>query len=169
MFLAAGEVGEGEGIFLVADGAKVALQAVFDIDGGLGVTMGDDSFDPRLGDERVDDGLGFLGGDEKVEVVHGFLAAAQAAGGFGARRVGVLAENVKDLFGTGGDVAEAEAVAVLLAKGDGFENLVGGFFSEARKFGDFAGLDGGSERIERIDAESVVEGFDFFRTHLPAV
>ncbi len=81
MLLGAGEVLEGEGELGVRDGAEVALEAVFQADRRLGVAADDDGFHLRQGGEILADKRGFLGGDKEIEIVHGFLGAAEGAGG----------------------------------------------------------------------------------------
>jgi hypothetical protein len=77
VLLGAAEVLEGEGELGVRDGTEIALEAVFQADGGLGFAADDDGGDLGQGGEILADEGGLFGGDEEIEVVHGFLGAAE--------------------------------------------------------------------------------------------
>lgn len=162
MFFTAGEVLEGEGEMLVADGAEVALEAIFEADGGFGVAVGDDLVDFGEVDEKFGEGGWIGGGDEEIEVVDRFLGAAVGTGEGGPGNLGMVSEPVEEGFGEGGDLTEAEAVGKLFAGGDGGEDFFDRFFAKAGELFDGIALAGGAEGVDGIDVELVVEGFDFF-------
>lgn len=126
--------------------------------------MIDDRVHLRQADKKIHQGLWFAGGDEEVEVVQGFLAATVTAGNFSAQAVGVGLEFVENEFGLSGDIAEAKAIGILLAEGDGFENFVLGLFAKTGQLGNAVFLAGSIKAVNRGDAEFFVEILDAFGT-----
>jgi 3' terminal RNA ribose 2'-O-methyltransferase Hen1 len=164
VFLAAGEVSEGEGKFGVADDAEIGLNAAFDNDGGFGFAVGADAEDGGLFRKKVEDFGRFFGGGEEVDVTNNFFVAAQTAGGTAADDIGVLAEIFEEGFGGDHGVAEEMARGVLAAELDAGNDVGLGFGAEAGELRDFILLTGFFQLFQRGDAELVVHGFDFFRT-----
>ena len=119
--------------------------------------MGLFEFREELGEFR---GLG--GGDEEIKIVQGFFRATIGTGDGGAGNLGVILEAFEESFGDGGDVAQAETVREFLAVLDGGEDFFDRFGAEARELGDFRTTAGILEGGDGIDAELVVESFDFF-------
>src|SRR5690606_24387626 len=102
--------------------------------------------------------------DEEIDVVDRLARTAVAACDFGAEAVGMLAQRGEDLLDRGGHVAEAEAVGVALAEGDGLEELLRRLLPEARQFRHLARF---AERLEPgpgIDPQRFVEDLDLLRT-----
>ena len=73
----------------------------------------------------------------------------------------MLPDRFEHGFGDGRDFAEAEAGGVFLVEFDGGENFIDAFFCEAGEVEDAAAFAGFFEGGHGIDAEFVVEGFDF--------
>ena len=165
VFLAAGEVGQSEGVFLIGHGAEIALDAVFQADRGFGGAMNEDFFGPWLFDKEIHEGLRFLRRHDEVEIVDGFLATAHAPGGFSPAGVGMRAETFENLFDQDGHVAEAESPGVTFAVGDSFEDFLHALGSEPGEFGRFARFANVLELFDRIDAQLVVERLDLFAAH----
>jgi hypothetical protein len=162
VFLAAGEVGEGEGVLGVGDHAEVGLHTVAKVNTGFGVAVAEDLDDVGEGDEVLEDSGGVFGGRDEVEVTDDFLPAAERTGGGTAEDFGVLAEGIEDGFGGGEGVEEAVFGGELLFEGEGLEEVLLGFFAEAVEGGDLVGVTGGFQFFEGIDTQFEVEATDFF-------
>ena len=99
---------QGEGELGVGNGAEVALDAGFQADRGLGFAAGDDGGHLRQGGEILADEGGLPGGDEEIQIVHGFLGAAEGAGHGDAADLRVEAQGFEDFGNQRGDVAQQE-------------------------------------------------------------
>jgi len=135
VFLAAREVDEGIRKLCSADHPEVALQSVGQPDAAFGVATGNDLTHERSrGEDRHESG-GMAAGRQKIEIVDGFLAAAERAGDFCARGFRDGAEEFEDFVGSLGGLVAAEVSGVLFIEGDAFENLRHGLFSESAEGG----------------------------------
>ena len=70
VFLAAGEVIQGEGVFGRLDHAKIALNPGVQPHTGLGRALRNNRFDQRMGGEKLRDRLGFACGHDKIQIPH---------------------------------------------------------------------------------------------------
>ena len=157
VLLAAGEVGEREGILGVAHHAQVGLNAALDYHAGLGVALRADAEDAGLRDEELDDLGGLARGDEEINIADGFLPATQTAGGAAPRDIGMLAEAFENGLCDGEGFVEVVLAGELALEGDAFENLRLRLFTEAVEHSDLAGFARGFEGFDGVHAEFVVE------------
>ena len=131
VFLAAGEIEQGVGIFGIADDAQIRLDAAGQNDGGLGFALSGDAHDFGRFDERFDDLRRFFRRGEKVNVADGFAPASQTACDAAPDDVGMLAQHFQDRLGHMKSFGEQMARGVSAAEIDAFENFGLGFFAEA--------------------------------------
>ena len=163
VLLAAGEVGEREGILRVAHHAQVGLDAALDNHAGLGVALRADAEHAGLRDEELDDLGGLARGDEEINVANGFLPAAQTAGGAAPRDIGMLAEAFQNGRRDGERLVQMVLAGELALEGDAFENLRLRLLAEAIEHSDLARLARGFERLDGVHAQLVVELLDLLR------
>ena len=164
VFLGAGEVVQGEGKLRVGDGAEVALDAVFQADGGFGVAAGDDGVDLRQRGEILADERGFLGGDEEIEVMHGFLGAAERAGHGDAARSPDGGAGVSRISSTSGVMSPSRKVSAKVSRRAMASRIfVWVFAPKPGSAATLSGVAGGLEIGDGADAERFVERFDFLR------
>ena len=94
MLFAAGEIGQGEWKFGVADDAQVGLNPAFEDHGGFGVALGGDRQDWCLRNEEINEGGGIFRRNEKVDVTDDFFVASQASGSATANGIWMRAQTV---------------------------------------------------------------------------
>ena len=150
----------------LVDGAEVALQSVLEADRGLGFAVGEDLLDAGHARRSAAVSAGGLrGGDQEIEVVDGFLGAPVGTGdgGRGDVRDG-RAERVEDRLGDGGDLAEPEAAGDSVSRGDGRRGSSRSvFFPKPGRAATLPASQASLERLDRADAELLVERLDLFR------
>ena len=127
----AGEVGEGGGPSLGGNDAEVAGNAARKDDARFGFALGDDFFDGRCGDEGVHDFLGLGGSSDEIQIFDNFFASTKTAGDFRILDFWALAEVGEKSLSDGQGIAEAMELLVGGSACDSFEEVGGGFFSEA--------------------------------------
>ena len=127
----AGEVGEGGGPSLGGNDAEVAGNAARKDDARFGFALGDDFFDGRCGDEGVHDFLGLGGSGDEIQIFDNFFASTKTAGDFRILDFWALAEVGEKSLSDGQGIAEAMELLVGGSACDSFEEVGGGFFSEA--------------------------------------
>ena len=162
VLLAAGKVHQREGEFLAGDSAEIALHAVRGVHAGFGGAFGDDAHDEGKLNKRFDDLLGVLGRNEEVEIVHGFLATAEAAADLGVRNVRMLAQRLQNLLREGMHLILAKLGRVLLTEGDAVEDLFHRLAAEAGELGGLAALAGTLQISDGGHAQLCVQGGHFF-------
>ena len=160
----AGKVVKGEEVLFRRNYAEVRLEAVFEPDAGFGVSMRGDFGNAFLRGEPGHDRGGVSGGDEEVEVSNGFHASAEAASGFGFFHLWQFKESGQDAVGDFPGFPPEVPGTVGFTVFDADEDFFLTFGAESFEGGDLVGLAGLGEAFDGVDAESFVEGFDFFTT-----
>ena len=127
----AGEVGEGGGPSLGRDDAEVAGNAARKDDARFGFALGDNFLDGRCGDEGVHDFLGLGGSGDEIQIFDNFFASTKTAGDFRILDFWALSEVGEKSLSDGQSIAEAMELLVGGSACDSFEEVSGGFFSEA--------------------------------------
>jgi len=164
VLLGAGEVVEREGELGVLDHPEIGLDSRFQADAGFGGAIGHDAFDHLVVDEEIRDAGWVVRGDEKIQVADNLLATAITAADVDANHLRQRAQIVLHALRVARDVAKPEAPGVLLARGNGGGDVVGGLFSEAGHGGDFPFRHHRGEFRDGGDTELFPQCLDLFRS-----
>ena len=158
MRLAAGEIDQRRPIAFVRHDANVDLQARAKRRGGSGRPCRNDFLDFWEASEPIDDRLAAARRDDHVEIAHGFLAPAKAAGDFGffePRRTG---EMRKRRIRIALNRCELEPPFLFqIGGGEAMEQRFLEFGAKARERTDFPGSRRASHVIESPNAECVAK------------
>ncbi len=137
------------------------MDSDFEADAGFGRALNEDGFDLGVGGEERHDGFGRVGGHDEIDVADDFFTAPVTAGDFHLDDFVEFAQLFAEVLGEGGDLVEPVRVGVTFVGLDGFEEIGGGFGSEAFECGDGTVFRGGFEAFEGGDVELFPEGLDF--------
>lgn len=158
MLFAAGEIEQGEGKLLVLDHSKVHLDAGLQSYAALGLALGEDVLDLRVGDEFFHQRRGVaLQAGQDVDVADRLLAAPQAAGDRGADHLGVLFDEGQELGRLPPGDVEEEAARGLLQHLDALEDVLLGLGAEALQVQQAVLLAGVLELAQVVQVELLVE------------